>query len=154
MTRRRKRLILVSLLVTGVAAAAGLALTAFQQNLLYFFSPTQVAAGEAPSGYPFRLGGLVATDSVERESGSLHVRFQVTDGSRSVPVIYTGVLPDLFREGQGVVAHGQIDADGTFRADQVLAKHDEEYMPPEVKKALQVSDNGAGRSGNVMGGEP
>lgn len=154
MTRRRKRLILVCLLMTGVAAAAALALTAFQQNLLYFFSPSQVAAGEAPPDYPFRLGGLVAAHSVERESGSLDVRFEVTDGNRSIPVTYTGILPDLFREGQGVVAHGQLGADGIFRADQVLAKHDEEYMPPEVKEALQVSDNGAGRSRNAMEGGP
>ncbi|MCO6441052.1 MAG: cytochrome c maturation protein CcmE [Nitrococcus mobilis] len=154
MTRRRKRLVLIGLLMVGVAAAAMLALTAFQQNLLYFFSPSQVAAGEAPPDYPFRLGGLVAAQSVERVSGSLDVRFQVTDGNRSIPVTYTGVLPDLFREGQGVVAHGQLDADGVFRADQVLAKHDEEYMPPEVKKALQVSDNGTDPSRHASGGEP
>lgn len=154
MTRRRKRLVLVSLLVTGVAAAAAIALTAFQQNLLYFFSPSQVAAGEAPPGYPFRLGGLVAAHSVDRKPGSLEVRFQVTDGKQSIPVTYTGVLPDLFREGQGVVTHGQLGADGAFHADQVLAKHDEEYMPPAVKKALQVSENSAGRGRSATGGEP
>lgn len=154
MTRRRKRLILVGMLVVGVAGAAGLALTAFQQNLLYFFSPTQVAAGEAPPGYPFRLGGLVADHSVKRQTGSMSVRFQVTDGSRSIPVTYTGVLPDLFREGQGVVAHGRLGADGVFHADQVLAKHDEKYMPPAVKKALQVSANGTAGSRNVTGGMP
>lgn len=154
MTRRRKRLILVGMLVVGVAAAAALALTAFQQNLLYFFSPTQVAAGEAPPGYPFRLGGLVADHSVERQAGSLKVRFRVTDGSRSIPVTYTGVLPDLFREGQGVVAHGRIGPDGVFHADQVLAKHDSKYMPPAVKKALQVSANGTGGNRNVAGGMP
>ncbi|HET8700503.1 MAG TPA: cytochrome c maturation protein CcmE [Nitrococcus sp.] len=153
MTRRRRRLVLVSLLVTGVAAAAALALTAFSQNLLYFFSPTQVAAGDAPPGYPFRLGGLVAAHSVERIPGTLSVHFKVTDGHRSIPVTYTGVLPDLFREGQGVVTHGKLGTDGVFHADEVLAKHDANYMPPSVKKALQVTENGA-RGHSAMGGEP
>ncbi|MDN5870401.1 MAG: cytochrome c maturation protein CcmE [Nitrococcus sp.] len=154
MTPRRKRLVLVGLLVAGVGGAAALALTAFQQNLLYFFSPSQVAAGEAPPDYPFRLGGLVAAETVEREPGTLSIRFDVTDGSQTIPVTYTGVLPDLFREGQGVVVHGQLGAGGIFHADQVLAKHDEEYMPPEVKEALQVSDNSAGGSRTAMGGAP
>lgn len=149
---RRKRLVLVSLLLIGVSSATALALTAFQQSLLYFFSPSQVVAGKAPSNYPFRLGGLVVANSVKREPGSLRVRFKITDGKHAIPVTYTGVLPDLFREGQGVVAHGQLGPNGVFHANQVLAKHDAQYMPPPVKETLKVSENGAGSGRRVMGG--
>ena len=126
----------IGLVVVGVALAAGLALRAFQENLLYFFSPTQVVAGEAPSDRVFRLGGMVADGSVQREEGNLTVQFVVTDYAHSMPVQYTGVLPDLFREGQGVVVRGRLDAAGHFEAEEVLAKHDENYMPPEVADAL------------------
>jgi cytochrome c-type biogenesis protein CcmE len=115
--------------------ALGLAYRAFQENLLYFFSPSQIAAGEAPERV-FRIGGMVVEESVEREPGSLTVHFVLTDFAHTVPVAYTGVLPDLFREGQGIVARGEMDAAGTFVAEEVLAKHDENYMPPEVAEAL------------------
>ncbi len=142
MTPRRQRMLLIGLVVAGVALSAGLALRAFQENLLYFFSPSQVVAGEAPDARTFRLGGMVVEDSVSRESGSLTMSFVVTDYVHSVPVSYTGVLPDLFGEGQGVVAHGRMTPDGHFVAEEVLAKHDENYMPPEVADALaQAQEN-------------
>jgi cytochrome c-type biogenesis protein CcmE len=115
--------------------ALTLAGRAFQENLLYFFSPSQVSAGEAPHR-AFRLGGMVVKDSVKREPGSLTIRFVLSDFAHEVPVQYTGVLPDLFREGQGIVARGRLESDGTFVAEEVLAKHDEKYMPPEVADAL------------------
>ncbi len=139
MTPRRRRMLWVGLVLAGVSLAAFLALTAFQKNLLYFYTPSQVAAGEAPRGYPFRVGGLVVQGSVQRQSDSLTVRFTVTDGAASVPVVYTGLLPDLFREGQGIISIGQIDGGGIFEATEVLAKHDENYMPPEVADALKKS---------------
>lgn len=138
MTARQQRMLAVSLVLAGVAVAAVLAMRAFDDNLLYFYSPTQVSAGEAPAGKKFRLGGLVSNGSVTREPGSLAVRFQVTDNNKSMMVTYSGVLPDLFREGQGVIAHGTLQADGSFVADEVLAKHDENYMPPEVAESLQA----------------
>ncbi|MBV6423560.1 MAG: Cytochrome c-type biogenesis protein CcmE [Steroidobacteraceae bacterium] len=137
MTPRRRRLVLVLGIVAGVAIAGGLALQAFRENVMFFFDPTQVAKGEAPADERFRLGGMVEKGSVVRKPGSLEVQFVVTDFQRSVPVRYTGVLPDLFREGQGVVAHGRLGANGVFTADEVLAKHDENYMPPEVHRALK-----------------
>ena len=136
MRPRYRRLTLIGLVVAGVAISAGLALKAFQENLLFFFSPSQVMAGEAPESRTFRLGGMVAEDSIEREPGSLTLSFVVTDFERSVPVRYTGVLPDLFGEGQGVVVRGRLAADGGFLAEEVLAKHDENYMSPEVADAL------------------
>jgi cytochrome c-type biogenesis protein CcmE len=139
MTPRRRRMIVVGLILIGVSLATFLALTAFQKNLLYFYTPTQVAAGEAPKGYPFRVGGLVVQGSVQREPDSLTVRFSVTDGAATVPVLYSGILPDLFREGQGIISVGQINAAGVFEASEVLAKHDENYMPPEVADALKQS---------------
>lgn len=138
MTPRRQRMVMVGLVVAGVAVAVAFALRAFDDNLLYFYSPTQIAAGEAPEGKKFRLGGLVSTGSVKREPGQLEVRFEVSDMKERLDVSYTGVLPDLFREGQGVIAYGVLMPDGTFRADEVLAKHDENYMPPEVAEALQA----------------
>lgn len=138
MTPRRQRMLMTSLVLASVAIAATLGLRAFNENLMYFYSPSQVAAGEAPEGRRFRLGGLVSPGSVQRESGALEVRFQVTDTAESLTVAYSGVLPDLFREGQGVIAYGVIAPDGTFQADEVLAKHDENYMPPEVAEALQA----------------
>ena len=136
---RRNKLIVIAVLVLGVATAAALALRAFQQNLIYFYSPTQVVAGEAPSSRPFRIGGLVVTGSVQRDPQSLAVSFTLTDTLASVHVQFNGVLPDLFREGQGIVANGRIGSDGIFAASEVLAKHDENYMPPEVAKALEAA---------------
>ncbi len=129
-------MVLIGLVIAGVAVSAGLALKAFQENLLFFFSPTQVVAGEAPESRAFRLGGMVVEDSVEREPGSLTLSFVVTDFLHSLPVSYTGVLPDLFGEGQGVVVRGRLASDGGFLAEEVLAKHDENYMSPEVADAL------------------
>ena len=134
--RRRQRLVLVGLLVAGVGIAVGLALLALQENINLFFSPSQVAAGEAPVGSPFRLGGMVVDGSVSRVDQSLEIRFDLTDTANTVTVAYTGILPDLFREGQGIVAQGSVNDNGLFTATQVLAKHDETYMPPEVIDAL------------------
>ena len=145
MTPRRKRMTFVAVLITGVGIAIYLALQAFNENLLYFFSPTQVLEGEAPKDHSFRLGGLVVDGSVQRDTDSLKIRFDLTDTLKVIPVIYEGILPDLFREGQGIVATGKL-ADNTFMADEVLAKHDENYMPPEVadtlKKAGVTEHNG------------
>ena len=136
MTPRRQRMLVVGLVIAGVAGAVGLSLRAFQENLLFFYTPTQALAGEPPAGKKFRLGGLVQKGSVRRESGALEVKFDVTDNKDTVTVAYSGVLPDLFRDGQGVIAMGYLEPDGTFRAEEVLAKHDENYMPPEVAEAL------------------
>jgi cytochrome c-type biogenesis protein CcmE len=134
MTPRRQRLLLVGLVLGGVVVSAALAFRAFRENLVYFFSPTQVASGEAPDR-AFRIGGMVVDKSLARESGSLTVHFALTDFAHTVPVSYTGILPDLFREGQGIVAIGQMQGQ-EFVASEVLAKHDENYMPPEVAEAL------------------
>jgi cytochrome c-type biogenesis protein CcmE len=128
-------MLLIGLVLAGMGLATVFAYRAFQENLLYFFSPSQVAAGDAPDR-AFRLGGMVLDKSLVREPGSLTVSFVVSDYAHSVPVRYTGVLPDLFREGQGVVVRGQLGADGAFVAQEVLAKHDENYMPPEVAEAI------------------
>ncbi len=130
---------MVGLVVLGISAAAALALQAFQKNLLFFYSPTQVNNGEAPMDSPIRLGGLVVKGSVARETGSLKVRFTLTDMANTVDVAYEGILPDLFREGQGIVAQGKMRADKVFEASEVLAKHDENYMPPEVADAVAKS---------------
>jgi cytochrome c-type biogenesis protein CcmE len=137
MKPRHKRLALVAagLAILGVAAA--LILNAFQSNLVFFYSPSQVASHEAPQGRSFRIGGLVEQGSVQRQPDGVTVRFVVTDTASSVPVLFTGILPDLFKEGKGVVAQGQIGADGVFHAKEVLAKHDENYMPPEAADAVQ-----------------
>ncbi|MCA1798906.1 MAG: cytochrome c maturation protein CcmE [Xanthomonadaceae bacterium] len=134
---RKQRLAVVLLVVFGVGLATLLALRAFEGNILFFFSPSQVAAGEAPLDRRFRIGGLVEEGSIHRNAGELAVRFTVTDTARSVTVLYDGLLPNLFREGQGVVAHGRLNDDGVFVADEVLARHDENYMPPEVHEALK-----------------
>ena len=136
MTPRQKRMSFVVLLVAGVGVAITLGLKAFNQNLLYFFSPSQVLAGEAPADHSFRLGGLVAIGSVVRDPKSLKIDFELTDTAKTVAVQYVGILPDLFREGQGIVATGKM-RDKIFRADTVLAKHDENYMPPEVADSLK-----------------
>ena len=136
MKPRHKRFILVAAGVAALAGAAGLVLSAFQQNLVFFFTPTQVAANEAPTGRSFRVGGLVEMGSVKRKPDGVTVQFVVTDTVKTVPVEYRAPLPDLFREGKGVVTQGKLGPDGLFRADEVLAKHDENYMPPEAKHAL------------------
>ena len=142
MTPRRRRIVLVVGILAGVSIAGALALRAFQENVMFFFDPTQVAAGEAPTGERFRLGGMVRPGTVERRCGSLDMNFVVTDFKRDVPVRYSGVVPDLFRENQGVVAHGRLGADGVFVADEILAKHDENYMPPEVARAIKDKHGG------------
>jgi cytochrome c-type biogenesis protein CcmE len=123
--------------VAALAVAAGLVLSAFQKNLVFFFTPTQVAANEAPQGRTFRIGGLVEAGSVRRQADGVTVQFVVTDTASSLPVLYKGILPDLFREGKGVVTQGRLGADGVFQASEVLAKHDENYMPPEAAEALK-----------------
>ena len=137
MTPRRRRLYGVLAIVAGVGAAAALATIAFQDNLLYFYDPSQVAAGEAPAGRTFRIGGMVTEGSLQRTEGTLGIRFVVTDFQHSIPVRYEGLLPDLFKEGQGVVAHGRLEPSGEFVADDIVAKHDEKYMPPEVARSLK-----------------
>ena len=137
MTPRRRRMTLVALIVLGVGAATALARTAFQDNLLYFHSPSDVNAGKSPADRVFRIGGMVPEGSFKREPGSLEAHFVLTDYAHNVKVSYTGVLPDLFREGQGVIARGRMGADGVFLAEEVLAKHDENYMPPEVADSLK-----------------
>lgn len=137
MTPRRRRLFAVLAIVAGVGAAAALATIAFQDNLLYFYDPSQVAAGEAPTGRTFRIGGMVTEGSLQRTEGTLAIRFIVTDFQHSIPVRYEGLLPDLFKEGQGVVAHGRLESSGVFVADDIVAKHDENYMPPEVARSLK-----------------
>jgi cytochrome c-type biogenesis protein CcmE len=131
---RRFAWIGAGVVVLGVAAA--LVLNAFQSNLVFFFTPSQVVAKEAPQSRPFRIGGLVEPGSLTRDPNSLTVRFRVTDTAQTIPVTYTGLLPDLFKEGKGVVAQGKLGPDGAFHATEVLAKHDENYMPPEAKEAL------------------
>lgn len=135
--RRRRILTVIILVVLGLGTATGLALQAFRKNLLYFYTPTQVAQGDAPHNRPFRIGGLVTVGSFRRDPDSLAVHFVLTDTKNSIPVSYTGVLPDLFREGQGIVADGELGPGGDFVASQVLAKHDANYMPPEVADALR-----------------
>ena len=136
MTLRQRRMMAVIVVLVGISAAAALALTAFRKNLLFFYSPTQIVTGEAPQDNPIRLGGLVVEGGVVRKPQSLEVRFDLTDLAHTVTVVYTGILPDLFREGQGIIAHGRMRPDHTFEATEVLAKHDENYMPPEVAGAL------------------
>ncbi len=133
---RKRRLIAVSVILIVLLSAGGVAVWSMQQNLLYFQSPSQLAEQSMPVGRSFRLGGLVKVDSVKRDEQSLEVSFRVTDGKEEVPVRFEGILPDLFREGKGVIAIGAMDESGTFAADDVLAKHDENYMPPEVAAAL------------------
>jgi cytochrome c-type biogenesis protein CcmE len=136
MKRRHKRIAFILVGLAGLGVAAYLVANAFRNNLVFFFSPTQIAAKEAPINRTFRVGGLVQEGSLKRDSDGLTVRFTVTDTAANVPVVYKGILPDLFKEGRGCVAQGKIGADGVFQADQVLAKHDENYMPPEAGQAI------------------
>jgi len=137
MKPRTKRIVIVAGGLAALAVAAALVLTAFQQNLVFFFTPSQVADKEAPQGKTFRIGGMVEKGSIARQADGLTVRFMVTDTAKSIPVVYRGALPDLFREGKGVVAQGRVGADGVFVASEVLAKHDENYMPPEAAEAVK-----------------
>ena len=137
MKPRHKRALAIGSGLTTLGVVVALVLNAFQSNLVFFFTPTQIAANEAPRDRPFRIGGLVEEGSVKRDPTGLAVQFAVTDTAKSVGVVYTGLLPDLFKEGKGVVAQGRLGADGIFRAEQVLAKHDENYMPPEAAEALK-----------------
>jgi len=136
MKRRHKRIGIILAGLAGLGLAAFLALSAFQNNLVFFFSPTQVAAKEAPVNRTFRIGGLVEEGTLKRDNDGLTVRFTVTDTAASIPVVYKGILPDLFKEGRGCVAQGHLSSDGVFQAEQVLAKHDENYMPPEAGQAI------------------
>lgn len=137
MKARSKRALAIVCGLTVIGVASALVLNAFNSNLVFFFSPTQVAAKEAPLGRSFRIGGLVEAGSVQRDPQSIAIRFVVTDLAQKIPVTYSGLLPDLFKEGKGVVAQGKLGTDGVFRADQVLAKHDENYLPPEAAVALK-----------------
>ena len=134
-------MIFIALVMAGVAAATGLVIAAMGENMLYFYSPTQVRAGEAPSGPSIRVGGLVVEGSVRRGEG-LEVSFTLTDGAETMDVSYSGILPDLFREGQGIVASGVLGEGARLRAEEVLAKHDENYMPPEVAEAMEMAKRG------------
>jgi cytochrome c-type biogenesis protein CcmE len=142
MKPRSQRLawIVAGLCLLGIAAA--LVLSAFQSNLVFFFTPSQIAAHEAPQGRPFRVGGMVESGSLAREPNSLTVHFRVTDTAQTIPVSYTGLLPDLFKEGKGVVAQGTLGPDGVFHASEVLAKHDANYMPPQAKDAIDTARKG------------
>jgi cytochrome c-type biogenesis protein CcmE len=137
MKTRHKRLSFLLLGLAALGVASVFVLNAFNSNLVFFFSPSQVAAKEAPIGRSFRIGGMVEAGSLKRESNGLTVNFVVTDTAKTIPVVFTGILPDLFKEGKGVVAQGKLTDDGIFHADEVLAKHDENYMPPEAAAALK-----------------
>ncbi len=142
MTPRKKRFAIAGGVLVAVAAAVALILNAFQSNLVFFYSPTQVAAHEAPAGRSFRIGGMVEEGTLQRDG--THIRFVVTDTAKSVPVRYVGILPDLFKEGKGVVAQGQLE-NGVFVAREILAKHDENYMPPEAAEAMKRAQQGKGQ---------
>ncbi len=146
MTPRRKRMWAVAIVLVGAGIATALGLRAFRDNVFFFYTPTQVAQGEAPLERTFRVGGLVVPGTVEREPGSLEVQFVLTDNAKTVKVAYARILPDLFREGQGIIARGRLDDHGTFVAEDVLAKHDENYMPPEVAEALEAAGHPGGGS--------
>lgn len=142
MKPRHKRFAMVGVGVVSLAIVVTLVLKAFNENLVFFFTPTQVAENKAPQGRTFRIGGLVEVGSVQRQPDGITVHFVVTDTAKSIPVFYRGVLPDLFKEGKGVVAQGRLDAKGVFEASEVLAKHDENYMPPEAAEAVQKAHSG------------
>jgi len=152
---RTKRAVAIVGGLAALGVAAALVLNAFQSNLVFFFTPTQVAKKEVPLDRNFRVGGLVEDGTVMRQKDALTVHFKVTDGAESVPVVFTGILPDLFKEGKGVVAEGRVGPDGVFKAAQVLAKHDENYMPPEAADALKKAghpmskENFAGQGGSA-----
>ena len=139
---RKKRLGLIVLMVSGIAVGVSFALKSLDENIMFFFTPSEVAEGKAPAGRLFRMGGMVVEGSVSRPGEGLTVQFDLTDNAKMVTVRYTGILPDLFREGQGIIANGELDQGGAFIAQEVLAKHDENYMPPEVAEAMKKSAGG------------
>lgn len=143
MKTRHKRIAFIVLGLAGLSIAAFLVTNAFKNNLVFFFSPSQIAAKEAPLGKSLRIGGLVEKGSVQRETDGLTIKFSVTDTAKSIPVVYKGILPDLFKEGRGCVAQGHVGADGVFYADQVLAKHDENYKAPEVTQSIEKATQAA-----------
>lgn len=136
---RRQKLLLILLMLIGISIAAGLVLYALKQNINLFYTPTQIAAGEAPYNHDFRIGGMVEKGSLIHATDSLEIEFMITDNNHKTRVAYKGILPDLFREGQGIVAEGRLNAKGVFVAHEVLAKHDEKYMPPQAAKAMQAN---------------
>jgi len=156
MKKRHKRIVFIVTSLAALGLAAWLVLGAFRNNLVFFFSPTQVVAKEAPAGRTFRIGGLVENGSLKRDTDGLTIRFVVTDTANTLPVVYKGILPDLFKEGRGCVAQGRVGTDGVFYADQIMAKHDENYMPPEAARALgQAKDiekvkNSANEAGRTL----
>jgi cytochrome c-type biogenesis protein CcmE len=159
MTPRRKRLLLVIGILVGVGASVALAVMASRENIMFYFDPTQIAAGKAPADKRFRVGGMVVKGSVQKSAshdhpGEIDVRFVLSDFAHDVPVKYSGILPDLFREGQGIIAHGQLDKSGTFVADEVLAKHDEKYMPPEVAASLKNKQAAAAPAAAATASKP
>jgi cytochrome c-type biogenesis protein CcmE len=147
---RHKRIIAIGVGVAALGAATALVLSAFQENLVFFFTPSQVVNHEAPQGRTFRIGGMVEKGSLQRQGDGVTVRFAVTDTAKSIPVAYRGSLPDLFREGKGVVAQGQLGADGVFQAREVLAKHDENYMPPEAAEAVKRARETAEKTAKTL----
>ena len=144
MKPRTKRAVWIAGGVAALGVATALVLNAFQSNMVFYITPTQVAENQAPKDRAFRMGGLVETGSVVRDKDALTVRFKVTDTAKTIPVVYTGILPDLFREGKGVIAQGRVGADGIFRATEVLAKHDENYMPPAAADAVKQAQQKKG----------
>jgi cytochrome c-type biogenesis protein CcmE len=150
MTPRRKRAVLAAMVLGSAGVAAALVLNAFRSNLVFFYSPSDVAATQAPRERAFRLGGLVEAGTVVRQADGVTVRFMVTDTAQRVAVEYRGILPDLFKEGKGVVAQGRLHDSGVFRADEVLAKHDENYMPPEAADALQRAHQAQARARDTL----
>ena len=152
MTPRHKRLVLAGTVLAGTAVAVALVVNAFRSNLVFFYSPSDVMAQQAPKDRTFRLGGLVESGSVKRQADGVTVRFAVTDTAKVIPVEYRGILPDLFKEGKGVVAQGKLDGDGVFRAQEVLAKHDENYMPPEAANAVERAHKAQKQAQNTMPG--
>ena len=154
MKPRHQRFVLIGLGLLAVGVATMLVLNAFRSNLVFFFTPTQVANGEVPQGRSFRIGGMVEDGSLTREGDGLTVHFVVTDFAKRVPVTFKGILPDLFKEGKGAVAQGQLIADGTFIASEVLAKHDENYMPPEAAEALAKAKASGAQSSSTLVVQP
>ena len=150
MKRRHKRVAFIVVGLAGLAVAAYLVASAFRNNLVFFFSPTQVAAKEAPVNRTFRIGGLVQEGTLQRENDGLTVRFTVTDTAANIPVVYKGILPDLFKEGRGCVAQGKLGSDGVFHADEVLAKHDENYMPPQAGDAIDKAKHAKEAAATVV----
>lgn len=150
MKRRHKRIGIIVVALAGLSIATYLVASAFRNNLVFFFSPTQVAAKEAPVNRTFRIGGLVEEGTLKRDTDGLTVRFTVTDTAASIPVVYKGILPDLFKEGRGCVAQGRIGSDGVFQAEEVLAKHDENYMPPEAGEAIDKAKHAREASKSVV----